>query len=804
MKNVADVYPLTPMQQLMLIHARSNPDSDTLFSQFEYTIRGPLEQQVFRKAWETIVRRHPALQTIFLWKDLNKPLQVVRQETELAWLYEDWRGLPGAEVQNRLANYLDQDRATGFNLDRSPPIRFGLFHMEEDAHHLVWSSHHLILDRWCLSILAEELPAVYAGILQNQPVRLPPVRPFKDYISWLQKQDEEKARAFWQDELRGVDPGLPLDAVRSDGSIKENAGEILQQVVFPGELTEKVVQFAKKEHLTKSTLLQSAWGLLMCHYNDLNDSVIGVTVSGRPADLPGVENIIGTFINNLPVRAPFDRSEPVIAWLKRRQKSMSEMQKFDYVSQDTLQKWCDLPYDRPLFETLFVYQQASSPEQPLTDTVCMTGIASGAKSSFPITLTIEASDESITAWISCTDKDISSLAVEQVLQQLPQVLNWIVTHPEAELGDLTVFTEAERKEMLQRRQDRKGRAAASAGIRGLQGPIEPPRNSLEALIAGIWADLLKVEAVGIHQNFIDLGGSSLLAVKLLAAIEEQTGVSLPISVLLDSPSVSKLAEVVAQGDWQPRWEAMAKVNESNGQTGPPLFLVPPAATSAIHFAELAKHLESDTPVYSFTPIGLDTDREPQSRVADMAALYLREIRDVQPNGPYQIGGACFGNLVAYEMVQQLESQGEAAKLITIDPFYLTQWMPQKRGGLYYLRRTWHFFSSGVLLSEFTRRVKGLFRRRALEQEDRTKKILASHDIARRSYVVQTFTGKMFYLQSEENHRLGYHLRWSKLSQGSHESFVIPETNHGNLLSSKNLGRIAKAITEILQKQPEEQ
>ncbi len=799
MKNVSDVYTLTPMQQLMLIHSRSNLQSDTLFSQFQYTIRGPLNRETLQQTWEHIVQRHPALQTIFLWKDLNKPLQVVKKETKLPWVYQDWRSLSLDEQNNRLAAYLEGDKNAGFELDRIPPIRFGLFQLEDEVYRLVWSSHHLILDRWCLSILADELPRIYASIHQKKPVSLPPAKPFKDYISWLKQQQVADAKAFWQSEFLGYHNELPLNTIRSFDSVDKAPKQATQKAIFPTNLSEKIQSFTRKEHLTMNTVLQCAWGLLMTHYSSLNDAIIGVTVSGRPADLPGVEHIVGTFINNLPVRVAYKGSEKLGLWLKNYQKKMSEMQKYDYVSLDSIQKWCQLPYDKPLFDTLFVYQQAVSLEQPLNEDVSLIGIPEGAKSNIPITLTIEGSDAGITSWISYAANDFSDAVVAQLLEQLQNVLEWFVENSEAELRELTIFTEEELQTLENKRNSWAQNPFEKSNI-SAQRTIGPPRTSLESLIADIWADLLNLETVGIDENFFDLGGSSLLAVKLITEIEEKTGVSLPISVLFDSPNVSRLAEVVGGEKWKPRWKAMVAINDVSGHKNTPLFLVPPSATSAIHFAELAKHLETDYPVYSFTPLGLDTDKEPQNRVEDMAALYLREIRDIQPNGPYQIAGSCFGNLVAYEMAQQLENQGESTILIAMDPFYLTQWKPKKRGFGYYLHRTWHFLRSGVLLSEFIMRTKGLFRRKQLEKDDKTKKLLSSHDIARTTYVVKPFSGKMSYLQSEENFRLGYHLRWNNLNQGLHESYVVKETNHSNLLRSSNLKRVANTIITILEKQ----
>jgi thioesterase domain-containing protein/acyl carrier protein len=797
MKNVSDVYMLTPMQQLMLIHARSNLQSDTLFSQFQYTIKGPLEPESFKRAWEHIVLRHPALKTIFLWKDLNKPVQVVKKESQLPWVYRDWRNLSKDEQKKSLAAYQKEDKTAGFDLDRNPPIRFGLFRLEEEVYHLVWSNHHLILDRWCLSILAEELPQVYTSIHQRKPQSLPPAKPFKDYISWLQQQEETDAKSFWQSEFMGYHNVLPLSAIRSSGATDSTPRHVVQRKTLPIDLSEKIQAFARNEHLTMSTVLQSAWGLLMTHYNSLNDTVIGVTVSGRPAELPGVENIVGSFINNLPVRMVYKESEILVQWLKSFQKKMSEMQKFDYVSQDNIQKWCHLPYDKPLFDTLFVYQEATSLELALSDDVRMIGIPEGAKSNIPLTLTIENSDAAITSWISYTANEFSDEAVANLFDQFQQVLKWFVANPGVGLSEISIFSDEERQAMENHRDSHDPIEHTNFPTQRI---IDSPRTSLESLIVEIWADLLKLDTVGIYENFFDLGGSSLLAVQLLTKIEQETKVRLPISALFDSPNVSKLADVVSKGDWNPRWKAMVAINEISDQDNEPLFLIPPSATSAMHFAELAKYLEPDFPVYSFTPIGLDTDEEPQNRVEDMAALYIREIRDVQPDGPYQIAGSCFGNLVAYEMAQQLERQGESTILITIDPAFLTQWKPEKRGLLYYLLRTWHFLKSGVLLSEFVMRTENIFKRYEFKKQDRTKKVLLSHDTARISYVVQPFPGKMTYLQSEENHRLGYHLRWNELNNREPDSFVVKNTNHGNLFSSNHLKRVATKITTILEKQ----
>ena len=203
MKNVSDIYPLSPMQELMLVFALSQPDSDLLLNQVVFTLEGDVDVFVLEQCWKDAVDYHPMLRTLFLWDGLKEPVQVVRETVELDWQYHEWDDTTSEEQQNRLAKLLQKDRARGFDLSKAPLMRFNLCHLGNRRYTLVWNSHHLIGDRWCIGILVQEISKRYDAYQAGIKVQLETTRPFRDYIRWLKQQDIQAAQEFWRKELVG-------------------------------------------------------------------------------------------------------------------------------------------------------------------------------------------------------------------------------------------------------------------------------------------------------------------------------------------------------------------------------------------------------------------------------------------------------------------------------------------------------------------------------------------------------------------------------------------------------------------------
>ena len=217
-----------------------------------------------------------------------------------------------------------------------------------------------------------------------------------------------------------------------------------------------------------------------------------------------------------------------------------------------------------------------------------------------------------------------------------------------------------------------------------------PRNPLERSLADIWAKVLKVERVGIHDDFFDLGGHSLLAVRVIAEFEKLSNKRLPLALLLQAPTIGGLAKLLGDESQEPSWSSLVAIN-ANGSK-PPLFLVHGAEGNVMLYKPLARYLGPDQRLYGLQSQGLKGDGLVHTTIEEMASHYIKEVRTVQPHGPYCLGGYCLGGTIALEMAQQLTAQGERVPLVAMIDTYNFSLIPQSRlrhlAFLHMLQNTW--------------------------------------------------------------------------------------------------------------------
>ncbi|WNZ58795.1 amino acid adenylation domain-containing protein [Myxococcus sp. MxC21-1] len=353
-ESIEDIYELAPMQHGMLFHALMEPGAGMYVEQLSCEVRGDLPIDRWKEAWQHVLARHPILRSGFLWEGLEKPLQVVAVEAEVPWRIEDIRHVPANAQQRWIDDFLREDRLQGFDMGTPPLIRCALIRLDDARHLFVWTYHHLLLDGWCFSIVLREV----LGAFEEGVAALPPAaRPYRDYIAWLQEQDPSRAESFWRERLQGFKQPTPLPFIeRQDTS--GPAGDTQPEVTkrLSPELTARLTGFAKAHRLTLNTLVQGAWALVLARATGTDDVIFGVTVSGRPADLAGSESIVGLFINTLPLRARLDGTAPVATFLSGLQAEQGAVEPYSYASLADIQHWSDAPKDRPLFESILVFE----------------------------------------------------------------------------------------------------------------------------------------------------------------------------------------------------------------------------------------------------------------------------------------------------------------------------------------------------------------------------------------------------------------------------------------------------------------
>ena len=204
MQSIEDLYELSPMQQGMLFHTLYAPESEVYFEQLLCILSGELNFAAFQKAWEQIVARHSILRSAFYWEEIEKPLQIVNKQVDLPWEKLDWRHLTSDEQQKNLEDFLVSDRHKGFDLNQAPLMRFTIIQLTENTYQFIWSHHHILFDGWSMQIIIKEILALYEANQRGEYLRLSPVRPYKEYIEWLQQQNIEQAKQFWQQTLQGL------------------------------------------------------------------------------------------------------------------------------------------------------------------------------------------------------------------------------------------------------------------------------------------------------------------------------------------------------------------------------------------------------------------------------------------------------------------------------------------------------------------------------------------------------------------------------------------------------------------------
>ena len=445
MDNIIDLYELSPMQQGMLFHSLYSPESAIYFEQRSCKLKGNLDISAFKTAWKKVIERHPILRTAFYWEEAEKPLQV-----DLPWVEENWQNLNINQQNDKLSEFLKTDRQQGFDLNQPPLMRCALLQIQPSEYYFVWSHHHLLMDGWCNGILLKEVFSFYQAACKNQSLLLPPPRPYRDYIEWLQQQDIAAAEKFWQDKLKDFTAPTPL--IKDNYRVKSQQGIVNeQQIKLSIDLTAQLQNLVQQNRLTLNTITQGIWAILLSRYSGENDIVFGATVSGRPANLPGVESIIGLFINTLPVRVKLSADDELLAWLQQLQTQQIEQESFSYSSLIDIQQWSDLPAGVGLFESLVIFENypvsIDAVLQGWSDDLQISQAKGFERTNYPLSLTVIPGAE-LSLRINYDSSRFDSETITRMLGHLETLLQGIVTNPQQKVCELPLLTIAEKQQLL--------------------------------------------------------------------------------------------------------------------------------------------------------------------------------------------------------------------------------------------------------------------------------------------------------------------------------------------------------------------
>jgi acyl carrier protein len=534
--DIAAIYPLSPVQQAFLLHRLRAGQSELGFLQAGFVLQGQLDISAFKRAWQEAMDRHPVLRTSFYWEDLDKPLQVVFGHVGLPWEEQDWRPLPPLEQEERLKSLLQRDRERGFDLSEPPLIRLTLVRVAEKTHQFIWSLHHVVLDGWSVSLVFKEVLSFYGALRQGRQPDMERPKPYRDYIAWLQQQDLSEAEMFWRRLLKGFSVLTSLEGAPAPdnlGGHRDTFDE--QQIKLSVAATAALQIIARRHRITQNVLMQGAWALLLGRYSGENDVVFGATVSGRSASLTGIESMVGVFTNTLPVRVRISREASLLSWLKTLQDQQVELQRYENVSLAEIQEWSDVPDGVPFFESLLIFENYpwdGAFGGPTTD-LEIHNFLGGVTTSYPLTIVVQPGPE-LSLQIIYDSRRFGATVIARILVDFKTLLESISNDVTHRISDLAVLRDQvpKRFSALDGQTNRREVAATDRQHAHREEVSVSPRTPTESIVAQTWQDLLGVAEVGLSDNFFDLGGYSLLALRAVSRLEKRLNVRINPSDLI--------------------------------------------------------------------------------------------------------------------------------------------------------------------------------------------------------------------------------------------------------------------------------
>jgi amino acid adenylation domain-containing protein/non-ribosomal peptide synthase protein (TIGR01720 family) len=326
--DLVKVYPLSPLQEGMLYHALTERGADPHFEQTMLSIKGDLDIEIYEESFNRLFNRYEILRTAFVCQGLREPRQVVLKERRQEIYFEEITAFDPNEIAAYCEQFINRDRARGFDLTREALIRTAIIKTGADSFRLIWDFHHIIMDGWCLGVVLQEFFSIYNSLKAGRELVLEPVTPYSDYIHWLQEQDKEAALDYWQNSLRGYEQQASLPKLSEQRPERYLRREI--RCTLDEGLTKSLVELARRHQVTLNIVMQCLWGVLLQRYNNTTDVVFGTVVSGRPSQLPGIEKMAGLFINTIPVRVKCAPEKAFNELLRDVQRDMLVSEEYHY------------------------------------------------------------------------------------------------------------------------------------------------------------------------------------------------------------------------------------------------------------------------------------------------------------------------------------------------------------------------------------------------------------------------------------------------------------------------------------------
>ncbi|HUY12930.1 MAG TPA: alpha/beta fold hydrolase [Terriglobia bacterium] len=659
-------------------------------------LTGALSQTALERSLQFLVDRHETLRTTFERLD-DDFVQVIAPSQTICLPVTSLDDVTEADREARLWEAIRAEASAPFDLSCGPLIRARLFRLRPQEHVLVITTHHILTDGWSQNVIQRDLWTIYEAIAEDREPSLPPLAiQYGDFVHWqLKWLASECARQqidFWKKQLASPLPVLNLPSVRPSRNRAASQGP-METLLLPDDLVRSLKSLGQSHEATMFMVMLTAYSALLNRYTRQEDILISSPVANRRSE---TEPLIGPFAGPVALRLNLSGNPTLRELLGRvRDVTLDALSHADLPFEALLEKLNvrSIGGRNPLSQCYFFYQTAFLQPRQLPDLTVAPLPDFGLGTHFELQMGLLERREGVRAQLEYNPGLFEPATIKEILSSYEAVLRAFVANAEQRLSGLPLSMQTAPQ--------------SSQPANASQPENAPPQNETEKQLAEIWEALLMVRPIGLHQDYFELGGNSLLAVRLFAEIEKAFNVKLPLSTLIEARTISEFAHVLRRKGSAPNWSPLVAMRP--GGSRPPFFCVHGGGGNVLLYRDLSRRLGPDQPFFGLQSQGLNGGQPLLSRIEDMAAVYVKEVQKVQPHGPYFFGGYCLGGTIALEMAQQFKAQGEEVALLAL--FDTLNWSKLSPGTVwnkaYYQAQRLVFHGQNFLLLSFEDKLKFL-------------------------------------------------------------------------------------------------
>ncbi len=443
-KDIADIFALTPLQEGILFHYIKSPGSDLYFEQLCLGISGKIDVRSFKEAWNFVIKNNEMLRATFRWEKIEKPVQIILKEHELRFQFHD---LPAGNTVEE--NRLEKDRLKKFDL-REVPFRVTLYRLAqsgEERYEMIISNHHIIYDGWSNGIILNEFFAAYDALMKGEKSVKSGKNKFKEFVKWIKNQDETRQEKYWREYLADFDTPTKLP-LKQHGSKETIAGANVK-TRLGYDFKRKIESFVHEHKITSASLFYSVFGLLLQKYTDSNDVIFGTTVSGRSAAIKNIENIVGLFINTLPLRVQTESHEKIINVSTRINNALQMREEYETTPLVDIKKYSRLDNREEMFDSIVVIENYPINIKSImgNGSLSIDSYSIFEMTNYDLTVAVSFSDD-IEINIIYNSEFLEHETIERLSHHLCNILKEMIENPTGEAIDVEILSPEEKQQLL--------------------------------------------------------------------------------------------------------------------------------------------------------------------------------------------------------------------------------------------------------------------------------------------------------------------------------------------------------------------